>query len=150
MRVLYHNRSRDLDTEGKLGVEYATRQKLLSEAQFVVLSLPLTPETTQFIGEEELRLMRPDAFLVNVARGPVVDTEALYRALMAGTIRGAAADVTDPEPLPRDHPLLALRNLVIAPHFGSAADRSRMRMAEMAVENLRRGLAGEDLRWPVV
>ena len=150
MRVLYHNRNRDLDTEEKLGVEYATREKILSEAQFVMLSLPLTPETTRFIGAEELWLMRPDAFLVNVARGPVVDTEALYRALMAGTIRGAAVDVTDPEPLPRDHPLLELRNIVIAPHLGSAADRSRMRMAEMSVENLRLGLAGEDLRWRVV
>lgn len=149
MRVLYHNRNRDLPAEAKLGVEYATREKILSEAQFVVLSLPLTPETVEYIGEEELRLMRPDAFLINVARGPVLDTEALHRALVAGTIRGAALDVTDPEPLPRDHPLLRLRNLVMAPHLGSAANRSRLRMAEMAAENLRLGLQGKELSWRV-
>jgi glyoxylate reductase len=93
--------------------------------------------------------MRPDAILVNVARGGVVDHDALHRALVEGRIRGAAIDVTEPEPLPRDHPLLRLDNLVITPHLGSAAERSRRRMAEMAAHNLAAGLEGRSLAWEV-
>jgi phosphoglycerate dehydrogenase-like enzyme len=111
--------------------------------------VPLTPETRGLIGERELKLMRKDAILVNVARGGVVDHDALHRALAGGTIAGAAIDVTEPEPLPRDHPLLALENLVITPHLGSAAARTRRRMAEMAVENLKAGLEGRPLPWEV-
>jgi glyoxylate reductase len=149
MRVLYHNRRRDLEAEREIGVEYASLDDLLSQAHFVSLNVPLTPETRGLIGERELRLMRRDAILVNVARGGVVDHEALHRALTAGTIAGAAIDVTEPEPLPRNHPLLALENLVITPHLGSAAGRTRRRMAEMAVENLKAGLEGRPLPWEV-
>jgi glyoxylate reductase len=93
--------------------------------------------------------MPPHATLVNVARGGVVDHEALYRALVEGWIRAAALDVTEPEPLPRDHPLLALENLVLAPHLGSATVATRRRMGEMAARNLAAGLAGERLPWAV-
>ena len=145
MRVMYHNRRRNLEAEALLGVEYATLERLLAESHFVTLNVPLTPETTRFIGEAQLRLMRNDALLINVARGPVVDQAALVRALEEGWIAGAALDVTDPEPLPRDHPLLKFENLVITPHLGSATLRTRRRMGEMAAANLAAGLRGESL-----
>jgi glyoxylate reductase len=149
MQVLYHNRRRDTEAEEALGVEYAALDDLLARAHFVTLNVPLSPETRSMIGERELRLMRRDAILVNVARGGVIDHEALYRALKEGWIRGAALDVTEPEPLPRDHPLLALENIVITPHLGSAAERTRRRMAAMTVENLKLGLEGRKLAWEV-
>ena len=149
MKVLYHNRRRDLDAERELGVEHAALDDLLARSHFVSLNVPLTPETRGMIGARELRLMRRDAILVNVARGGVVDHEALHQALVDGTIAGAAIDVTEPEPLPRDHPLLELANLVITPHLGSAAGRTRRRMAEMAVQNLLAGLEGRPLPWAV-
>ena len=149
MRVLYHNRRRDAGAEEELGVEYAALDHLLAASHFVTLNVPLTPETRLMIGERELRLMRREAILVNVARGGVIDHPALERALREGWIAGAALDVTDPEPLPRDHPLLRRENLVITPHLGSAAARTRRRMAEMAVENLKAGLAGKALSWEV-
>src|SRR5919108_939009 len=94
--------------------------------------------------------MKPTAALVNVARGAVVDTDALTEALAARTIYAAALDVTDPEPLPRDHPLLRLDNVTITPHLGSATEQTRRRMAEVAVENLLAGLAGRPLPFQVV
>jgi glyoxylate reductase len=145
MRVIYHNRRRNLEAEAALGVEYAILDNLLAESHFVTLNVPLTPETTRFIGEAQLRLMRPDAMLINVSRGPVVDQQALVHALSEGWIAGAALDVTDPEPLPRDHPLLGMSNLVITPHLGSATVRTRQRMGEMAAANLAAGLKGEPL-----
>jgi glyoxylate reductase len=149
MRVLYHNRRRDAAAEREIGVEYAALDELLAASHFVSLNVPLTPETRGLIGERELRLMRRDAILVNVARGGVIDHQALERALREGWIAGAALDVTEPEPLPRDHPLLRMENLVITPHLGSAAARTRRRMAEMAVANLDAGLAGTALPWEV-
>jgi phosphoglycerate dehydrogenase-like enzyme len=89
--------------------------------------------------------MKPTAYLVNTARGPVVDTDALARALHAGEIAGAALDVTDPEPLPGDHPLLDAPNLLVVPHVGSATHATRGRMADIAVDNLLAGLAGKPM-----
>ena len=140
MRILYHNRNRDLEAEEALGVEYSELATLLEQAHFVSLNVPLTTETEGLIGEQQLRAMREDAVLVNVARGPVVDPDALHTALSEGWIAGAALDVTEPEPLPRGHPLLGLDNLVLTPHLGSATRRSRLRMAEMARDNLVAGL----------
>ena len=145
MRVIYHNRRRNLEAEAALGVEYDTLENLLAESHFVTLNVPLTPETTRLIGDAQLRLMRRDALLINVARGPVVDQQALFFALSEGWIAGAALDVTDPEPLPRDHPLLGLDNLVITPHLGSATLRTRERMGQMAAANLAAGLKGAAL-----
>jgi glyoxylate reductase len=145
MRILYHNRNRDPEAEESLGVEYSDLSTLLEEAHFVSLNVPLTDETEGLIGEPELRAMRPDAVLINVARGPVVDPDALHSALTEGWIAGAALDVTEPEPLPRDHPLLGLDNLVLTPHLGSATLRSRLRMGEMARDNLVAGLENKPL-----
>jgi phosphoglycerate dehydrogenase-like enzyme len=105
----------------------------------------LTTETRGLIGERALRRMTPTSYLVNTARGPVVDTGALAAALHAGEIAGAALDVTDPEPLPADHALLDAPNLLVLPHLGSATHATRERMADMAVDNLLAGLRGEPM-----
>ena len=116
---------------------------LLEQSDFVSLHAPLTPDTRGMIGDAELARMKPSAILINTARGPLVDTMALERALQTGQIAGAGLDVTDPEPLPADHPLLKAPNLVVAPHIGSASHRTREAMADMAVDNLLAALAGE-------
>jgi glyoxylate reductase len=119
--------------------------ELLERSDFVTLHTPLTPATRGLIDEDALRRMKPTAYLVNTARGPIVDPDALARALHAGELAGAALDVTDPEPLPGDHPLLDAPNLLVVPHVGSATVATRERMADMAVENLLAGLAGEPM-----
>jgi glyoxylate reductase len=149
MTVLYHNRQRRPEVEQELGVKYVPRDELLASADYVVLTVPLTPETRHLIGKAELARMKPTSILINVARGPVVDTDALTEALAARTIYAAGLDVTDPEPLPRGHPLLKLANVTIAPHLGSATEQTRQRMAEMSIENLLAGLAGKALPYRV-
>jgi glyoxylate reductase len=120
-------------------------EELLERSDFVTLHAPLTPDTRGLIDDAALRRMKPTAYLVNTARGPMVDTAALVRALKGGEIAGAALDVTDPEPLPGDHPLLDAPNLLVIPHLGSATHATREKMADMAVENLLAGLAGEPM-----
>ena len=120
-------------------------EPLLEEADVVTLHCPLTEDTRGLIGEAELRAMGPEAYLVNTARGPVVDTGALVRALSEGWIAGAGLDVTDPEPLPGDHPLLEAPNLAIAPHLGSATHYTRAAMADLAVDNLLAALDGQPM-----
>jgi len=128
-----------------VGRDRAELVSALERADFVTLHAPLTDETRGLIGEAELRAMKPTAYLVNTARGPMVDASALERALREGEIAGAALDVTDPEPLPADHPLLSAPNLLVIPHLGSATHRTREAMADLAVDNLLAGLAGERL-----
>lgn len=145
MTVLYHNRNRDTAAESELGVTYASLPDLLQQSDFVTLNVPMTPETRHLIGAEELAQMKETAVLVNVARGGVVDHDALVDALQNGTIWAAALDVTEPEPLPRDHPLLSMENVVLAPHLGSATVQTRQGMAQRTVDNLLAGLRGEAL-----
>jgi glyoxylate reductase len=123
----------------------AELEDLLDRSDFVTLHCPLTPATRGLIDQAALRRMKPTAYLVNTARGPIVDTDALVRALHAGELAGAALDVTDPEPLPAGHPLLDAPNLLVVPHVGSATVATRERMANMAVDNLLAGLAGEPM-----
>ncbi len=151
MTVLYHNRHRRKEVEAALApsIAHAGLDDLLARSDYVMLCTPLTDETRGLIGEQTLALMKPSATLINIARGAVVDTEALARALLDGRIAAAALDVTDPEPLPRDHPLLTLPQVVITPHLGSATAETRRRMAEVSVENLMAGLRGEPLVHPV-
>jgi glyoxylate reductase len=146
MTVLYHNRRRRAEVEAAVGVRYVSFDELLAGSDYIVLTVPLTPQTRGLIGAAAFARMKPTAILINVSRGPVVDTDALTRALADRRIYAAAVDVTDPEPLPRDHPLLRLDNLTITPHLGSATEQTRQRMAEMSVENLLAGLAGRPLR----
>jgi glyoxylate reductase len=123
-------------------------EELLERSDFVSLHTPLTPETRHLIDADALARMKPTAFLINTARGGVVDQVALGEALERGTIAGAALDVTDPEPLPGDDPLLDAPNLLVVPHIGSATVRTRERMAAMAVENLLAALAGREMPHP--
>jgi glyoxylate reductase len=120
-------------------------EELLERSDFVTLHCPLTPETRHLIDAAALDRMKPTARLVNTARGPIVDTAALERALHERAIAGAALDVTDPEPLPPDHPLLEAPNLLVVPHVGSATVRTRHKMTEIAVDNLLAGLAGDPM-----
>jgi glyoxylate reductase len=122
---------------------------LLATADFVSLHTPLTEETRSLIDAAALKRMKPTALLINTARGGVVDQEALRAALIDGEIAGAALDVTDPEPLPADHPLLDAPNLLVVPHVGSATVRTRAKMAAMAVDNLLAALAGRPMPHPV-
>lgn len=149
MPVLYHNRTRNEEAERALGVQYRSFDDLLEQSDFVALNCPLTNETTRLISGPQFARMKRTAILINMARGPVVDTAALLTALTTGQIAAAGIDVTDPEPLPREHPLLKLPNLVITPHLGSASDRTRRRMMEMTIDNLSAGLAGRPLPWRV-
>ncbi len=120
----------------------------LRRADFVSLHVPLTPQTRHLVDADALAQLKPTAILVNTARGPVVDQDALAAALHGGRLAGAALDVTDPEPLPAGHPLLRAPNLLVVPHVGSATHATRARMTQMAVDNLLAGLAGQPLPHP--
>ena len=124
-------------------------EELFGRADIVSLHCPLTPQTRHLVNDDALTRMKDSALLVNTARGGVVDQAALRRALIDGEIAGAALDVTDPEPLPADDPLLEAPNLIVVPHVGSATVRTRARMAEMAVENLLAALAGKPMPYAV-
>jgi glyoxylate reductase len=121
----------------------------LERADFVSVHTPLTPETRHLIDADALAVMKPTAILVNTARGPIVDQDALAAALRDGRLGGAGLDVTDPEPLPADHPLLDTPNLLVVPHIGSATTTARAAMADRAVDNLLAALDGTPMPYPV-
>lgn len=123
-------------------------EELLERADYVSLHTPLTPETRHLMSTPQFERMKPTAYLINTARGGVVDQVALRHALVNGEIAGAGLDVTDPEPLPPDDPLLSAPNLLVVPHVGSATTRTRSRMADMAVDNLLAALAGRPMPHP--
>ncbi|HEY8768518.1 MAG TPA: NAD(P)-dependent oxidoreductase, partial [Dehalococcoidia bacterium] len=143
MRVLYTGPSRKPGAERELNIEFRALDELLRESDFVSLHAPLTPETKHLINARTLRLMKPTAMLVNTGRGPLVDQAALYEALRSGVIAAAALDVTDPEPMSPDDPLLTLPNFIVTPHIASASVATRSRMALLAAENLLAALRGE-------
>jgi glyoxylate reductase len=124
-------------------------ETLLERSDFVSLHCPLTPATHHLIDAAALERMKPTAILINTARGPIVDQQALAQALHDGTIGGAALDVTDPEPLPPADPLLKAPNLMVLPHIGSATQSARERMADLAVDNLLAALAGQRMPYQV-
>ena len=137
MRILYYDKRRlPEDLERELGAEYVDLETLLRESDIVTLHTPLTPETYHMIGERELRMMKRTAYLINTSRGKVIDTDALVKALREGWIAGAGLDVFEEEPLPPDHPLTKLENVVLTPHIGSATWKTRTRMADIVAENL--------------
>ena len=145
MQVLYCSRTGKPDAETEFGMTRVELAELLQRSDFVTLHCPLTPNTHHLIGREQLEMMKPSAILVNAARGPVVDTTALYSALVEGRIAAAALDVTEPEPIAPDNPLLTLDNVVITPHIGSAGNRGRRGMAMLAARNLLAGITGNRL-----
>ena len=142
MSVLYHNRRRDEDAERTMSpvLKYVTRGELLTQSDYVMLCVPLTDQTRGTIGADAALRDEAECNADQHRPGAVVDTEALTKALEQRQIAAAALDVTEPEPLPRDHPLLAMSNVVITPHLGSATVETRRRMAELSVENLLAGL----------
>lgn len=145
MRVLYYDVARREDLEHELGITYAPLDALLAQADFVSVHTPLTAQTHHLMNRERFGQMRRGAILINSSRGPVVDMDALAGALRTGQIAAAALDVTEPEPLPPDHPLIGMPNCLIAPHMASASAATRGKMAEMAARNLIAGLRGEPL-----
>jgi glyoxylate reductase len=148
MRVIYHNRNPRAD-DARIGATYRPFEDLLAESDCVIALVPLSPQTRGLFNDAAFARMKPDAVLVNAARGPVVETAALVRALDQGRIAGAVLDVTDPEPLPPDHPLLARNDVLVVPHVGSATIETRTRMAMLAAENLLAALEGKPLPTPV-
>ena len=150
MNVIYQNRSAvEPAVEAEFEATGMPLEELLPRADFVSIHVSLSPETRGLIDGEKLSWMKPTAILVNTSRGPVVDTDALVDALRRGVIAGAALDVTDPEPLPADHPLVGLDNCLVVPHIASASFATRDRMASMAAANLLAGVRGERLPTPV-
>ena len=143
MRIVYNSRTRKPTLEKRHRMEFMELDGLLREADFVTLHAPLTPETKHMVNERTLRLMKPTAVLVNTARGPLVDQAALHQALTKGWIAAAALDVTDPEPMLDDNPLLKLENCIVTPHIASASVATRSRMAMLAAVQLVQALRGE-------
>jgi glyoxylate reductase len=150
MRILYHdvNELPD-DVTRPFGASYRSLEGLLEESDFVSLHVNLSPVTRHLMNATSLGWMKPTAVLVNTSRGPVVDQAALAAALRDGTIWAAALDVTDPEPIPMDDPLVGLDNCLIVPHIASASRTTRGKMAAMAAANLLAGVRGEPLPTPV-
>lgn len=150
MRIVYHDHHRvPKSVEAEFDATFMTLEGVLQESDFVSLHTVLSPETKGLINRERLGWMKKTAVLVNTSRGPVVDSLALAEALRNGTIGAAALDVTDPEPIPVDHPLVGLENCLIVPHIASASRATRNKMASMAAANLLAGIRGERLPTPV-
>jgi len=143
MRTMYYDVIRQKQYEDELGIEYATLDKVLTESDFITVHTNLTPETHHLISTKQFEKMKRTCILVNTSRGPIVDNMALYEALRTGKILYAGLDVTEPEPLPANHPLLTLDNVIIAPHIASASVVTRTKMGLIAADNLIAGLKGQ-------
>ena len=143
MQVLYHDVVRREDLEQSMGIRHVDMDTLLNESDFVSVHVPLFKETYHLINDSAFAKMKNSAVLVNSARGPIVDPKALYDALSTGQIFAAGLDVTEPEPITMDDPLLTLENCVIAPHIASGSVETREQMSDVAAENILAGLAGK-------
>lgn len=144
MQIIYHNRRRHED-DMELGAEYVSFDELLERADFVVVAVTLNPSTKGMFNKEAFAKMKQGARFINISRGAVADTEALYEALASGKLAHAAMDVTDPEPLPGEHKLLTLPNVTVTPHMASATVETRDAMALLTVDNILAALAGEPM-----
>ena len=144
MKIVYHNRNRRADDEA-LGATYVTFDELLAQADFIVIAVTLNPTTKGMFNKEAFAKMKDGARIVNISRGAVIDTEAMYEALLSGKLAHAAMDVTDPEPLPGDHKLLSLPNVTVTPHMASATTETRNAMALLTVDNILAGLEGKPM-----
>jgi len=149
MKILYYDIVRRKDLEEQLGIEFKNLEDLLRESDFVSIHTPLTEETRYMIDEEELRLMKPTAYLVNTSRGAVINTKALVRALKEGWIAGAALDVFEEEPLPPDNELTRLDNVILTPHAASYTAETSRKLAVTAAEEIIRVLRGDKPLYPV-
>lgn len=142
MNVIYHNRSRDQQAESAGLAQYRSRDDLFAQSDFLSIHIPLSAETRHSIGEREFGLMKPSAYVINTARGAVIDEQALIAALQAGRIAGAGLDVMETEPLPASSPLCSMPNVVLQAHIGSATVETRRAMIELAARNLLDALSG--------
>ena len=145
LKIIYHNRRRR-NPEEEGGAEYVSFEELLHRSDFIVVLIPLSSESRLMFRREQFAHMKKTAYFINAARGGIVETAALYEAVRDGVIAGCALDVTDPEPIPADHPLLKLPNVLITPHIGSGTTETRNRMAMLAAENLVLGLGKKPLK----
>ena len=146
MDILYFSRTRKPELEDEFGVIWTPELKdLLVRSDYVSVHVPLGPDTQGFIGESELAAMKPEAFLINTSRGGTVDPDALRKALLEGRIAGAALDVTSPEPISKDDPLVFMENVLITPHIASASAATLRRMGLMAADNVIARLRGEKM-----
>lgn len=143
MRILYYNRSQKQQAEAETGAELVSLEALLRESDYVVLLTPLTAETRLLMGEKQFSWMKPTSVFINVSRGGTVDETALYQALVNKQIWAAGLDVFQQEPVPLDHPLLTLPNVVALPHIGSATEQTRAEMARLAAANIVAVLGGQ-------
>ena len=144
MKIVYHNRNRRADDEA-LGATYVTFDELLAQADFIVIAVTLNHTTKGMFNKEAFAKMKDGVRIVNISRGAVIDTEAMYEALLSGKLAHAAMDVTDPEPLPGDHKLLSLPNVTVTPHMASATTETRDAMALLTVDNILAGLEGKPM-----
>jgi glyoxylate reductase len=149
MDVVYYDVFRREELERDHGYRYADIDTLLAESDFVTVHVDLNDQTRGMFSTEAFRKMKRTAYLINAARGPIVDTDALYEAVKSGEIAGAGLDVTDPEPLPADHPLLTLEKVVVCPHIASASIQTRTKMAILAAENIVAVLNGQKAKTPL-
>lgn len=145
MQVLYFEPRHKPENDLIENARYVSLDELLTRSDFVSLHAYLSDQSRGMIGREALAKMKPGAILINTARGAMVDHNALLEALRSGKLAGAALDVFDPEPIPRDHPLLSMPNVIITPHIASSTTATRKRMAAMTIENIQAGLAGGKL-----
>ena len=149
MEVLYSDIYRREDLEKEYGFKYVDLDTIYKESDFISIHTVLSEETHHLISTREFGMMKNNAVLVNAARGPIIDSKALYKALNEQVIAAAGLDVTDPAPIPVDDPLLTLENCVIVPHIASASVKTRHEMSMISAENLIRGIKGERLLTPV-
>jgi lactate dehydrogenase-like 2-hydroxyacid dehydrogenase len=149
MDIIFSDPNPNKENTEKLGSKHVSFEQLLQESDFISLHIPLTPHTHHMINEDQLKMMKPTALLINTSRGPIINQDALIKGLLEDWIAGAALDVTDPEPLPPEHPLFNFPNCLIVPHIGSATWNTRRNMAERACINLLAGLEGQRLPYCV-
>ncbi|MDO8339951.1 MAG: D-glycerate dehydrogenase [Candidatus Burarchaeum sp.] len=149
MKILTASTEADRKNADEVGAEMVPLEQLLRESDFITVHVPLMPETTKMLGEKQFAMMKPTAYLINDARGEIIDEQALVKALKEKRIAGAALDVYEKEPIGADNPLVGLDNVVIVPHIGSASRETRDKMAEMAAENVLTALTGKPVPNPV-
>jgi lactate dehydrogenase-like 2-hydroxyacid dehydrogenase len=143
MRLIYYDAIRNEKAEKELGIEYMPFEEVLKQCDFLTVHVPLLPETRNSVGEKQFALMKKTAFLINNARGPIVDEPALIKALQEKTIAGAGLDVFWHEPIEKGNPLLKMSNVVILPHVSSGSIETRIAMAMLAAQNIASALKGE-------
>lgn len=146
MNIIYHNRSRNEEVEKELNAKYVSFDELLGQSDVISIQSALTPETEMVFNANAFQKMKNSSILINTSRGKVVDEKALYDALVSEEIWGAGLDVTDPEPMSADNPLLGLENVAVLPHIGSATLETRNAMGKLAAENMILALNGEKMK----